>query len=295
MSVIHQPVLVVNGESDRMVPSKNTVDLARRLPHANSDSIPTPATAAYSSITRSSLQRLWNSSSDEYQGAFPGNSGDPPYVQPQRGLSSLLTGVAFVPMMLLAPPNAAVGADRRTRRAHWPLPASRSSNPRSPQRMEHTMNQPSTITFERPTLQIASITFSNPPANLIVGETVTRLHETIVELGEDPDIQVVIFNSGHPTSIINHFDLAAAADFPAPEAEGDMPIWTDIVLRLTKAPYITHRVHPRSHPRRRQRAGPRLRPALREPREGDVRPARGRQRPRARRRWHRATAPVHRP
>ena len=29
------------------------------------------------------------------------NSGDPPYVQPQRGLSSLLTGVAFVPMMLL--------------------------------------------------------------------------------------------------------------------------------------------------------------------------------------------------
>jgi hypothetical protein len=29
------------------------------------------------------------------------NSGDPPYVQPQRGLSSLLTGVGFVPMMLL--------------------------------------------------------------------------------------------------------------------------------------------------------------------------------------------------
>src|SRR5438309_8262564 len=29
---IHQPVLVVNGESDKMVPSKNTVDLDRRLP-----------------------------------------------------------------------------------------------------------------------------------------------------------------------------------------------------------------------------------------------------------------------
>src|SRR5437763_6790432 len=29
---IHQPVLVMNGESDRMVPSKNTVDLDRRLP-----------------------------------------------------------------------------------------------------------------------------------------------------------------------------------------------------------------------------------------------------------------------
>jgi hypothetical protein len=40
-----------------------------------------------------------------------------PYVQQQRGLSSLLTGVAFVPMMLLGLPEAAVGADRRTRRA----------------------------------------------------------------------------------------------------------------------------------------------------------------------------------
>src|SRR6185437_13787857 len=31
---IHQPVLVVNGESDRMVPSSNTVDLDRRLPNS---------------------------------------------------------------------------------------------------------------------------------------------------------------------------------------------------------------------------------------------------------------------
>jgi len=31
---IRQPVLVANGEHDRMVPSSNTVDLARRLPHA---------------------------------------------------------------------------------------------------------------------------------------------------------------------------------------------------------------------------------------------------------------------
>ena len=31
---IQQPILVVNGEDDRMVPSSNSVDLARRLPHA---------------------------------------------------------------------------------------------------------------------------------------------------------------------------------------------------------------------------------------------------------------------
>jgi len=33
LSVIHQPVLVANGESDRMVPSKNSADLARRVPN----------------------------------------------------------------------------------------------------------------------------------------------------------------------------------------------------------------------------------------------------------------------
>jgi pimeloyl-ACP methyl ester carboxylesterase len=34
LASIHQPVLVMNGESDRMVPSKNTVDLDRRLPNS---------------------------------------------------------------------------------------------------------------------------------------------------------------------------------------------------------------------------------------------------------------------
>ena len=34
LSVIQQPVLVANGESDRMVPTTNSVDLARRLPNS---------------------------------------------------------------------------------------------------------------------------------------------------------------------------------------------------------------------------------------------------------------------
>ena len=34
LATIQQPVLVVNGESDRMVPTKNTVDLDRRLPNS---------------------------------------------------------------------------------------------------------------------------------------------------------------------------------------------------------------------------------------------------------------------
>ncbi|MGN9845425.1 enoyl-CoA hydratase/isomerase family protein [Nonomuraea sp. H19] len=101
------------------------------------------------------------------------------------------------------------------------------------------MSRPSTISLERPTPEIATITFSNPPVNLVVGETMTRLHELVVEFDDDPDIQVVVFKSGVPDFFFNHFDLAAAADFPAPEGKDAVPVWTDMVLRLTKAAYIT--------------------------------------------------------
>jgi pimeloyl-ACP methyl ester carboxylesterase len=40
LSVIRQPVLVANGESDRMVPTKNSVDLARRLPNSELELYP---------------------------------------------------------------------------------------------------------------------------------------------------------------------------------------------------------------------------------------------------------------
>ena len=63
--------------------------------------------------------------------------------------------------------------------------------------------------------------------------------QIVDELAGDPDIQVVVFDSGVPDFFFNHFDLAAAADFPAPEGEDAVPVWTDLVLKLSKAPYIT--------------------------------------------------------
>lgn len=101
------------------------------------------------------------------------------------------------------------------------------------------MTHDSTITLERPSPKIARISFANPPVNLIVTETVTRLDAILRDLADDPDIQVVVFTSGVPDFFFNHFDLAAASDFPVPEGEDAVPMWTDIVLRLSKAPYIT--------------------------------------------------------
>lgn len=101
------------------------------------------------------------------------------------------------------------------------------------------MTEPGTLSLERTSPQIARITFSNPPVNLIIGDTVRRLAEIVAELDADPDIQVLIFDSGVPDFFFNHFDLAAAADFPNSSGPNAVPVWTDTVLKLTKAPYIT--------------------------------------------------------
>nr|WSZ12169.1 enoyl-CoA hydratase/isomerase family protein [Streptomyces canus] len=101
------------------------------------------------------------------------------------------------------------------------------------------MSEQSTIHYERSSPQVAKITFANPPVNLIVGETVLRLTEIVEKLATDPDIQVVVFDSATPDFFYNHFDLAAAADFPAPEDANAVPAWTNLVLALSKAPYIT--------------------------------------------------------
>ena len=79
------------------------------------------------------------------------------------------------------------------------------------------MSTASTITVQRSTPQRATITFTNPPVNLVVAETVVRLHEIVSDLTDDPDIQVVVFKSGLTDFFINHFDFAAAADLPAAE------------------------------------------------------------------------------
>jgi enoyl-CoA hydratase/carnithine racemase len=97
-----------------------------------------------------------------------------------------------------------------------------------------SQTQTSTIRLERPTPRIGKITFSNPPVNLIVPETVSRLHEVVKELSEDEHIQVVIFTSSVSDYFFNHFSLAEASAFPMLPGADSIPVWVDLVLRLTR-------------------------------------------------------------
>ena len=101
------------------------------------------------------------------------------------------------------------------------------------------MTQSRTVSLERLSPHIAKVTFSNPPANLIVPETVSWLHDRVVELSQDPDIKVVLFTSSLADFFFNHFDLAHARDFPVLPGANAKPAWTDLVLRLTEAPFVS--------------------------------------------------------
>ncbi len=101
------------------------------------------------------------------------------------------------------------------------------------------MRQSSTVSVERPTPKICKIKFANPPVNLIVPETVSRLHEVVKELSEDEPVQVVIFTSSVSDYFFNHFDLTEASKFPILPGADAIPTWVDLVLRLSKAPFIS--------------------------------------------------------
>jgi enoyl-CoA hydratase/carnithine racemase len=101
------------------------------------------------------------------------------------------------------------------------------------------MSQPSTLVLERTSPRTARIRFSNPPVNLVIPETVVSLHRIIGELDADPDIQVVTFESDLDDFFFNHFDGAASADLPQPANEGDLPVWSEAVIRLSKASFVS--------------------------------------------------------
>ncbi|MFJ9908229.1 enoyl-CoA hydratase/isomerase family protein [Streptomyces sp. NPDC101152] len=100
------------------------------------------------------------------------------------------------------------------------------------------MTQPSTISVEESAPGIRKITFSNPPVNLIVGETVSRLVEVVTELSEDPQVHVAVFTSSTPGYFFNHFDLDRVADFMPSDPEAT-PAWIDLVVRLSTASFIS--------------------------------------------------------
>jgi len=79
-----------------------------------------------------------------------------------------------------------------------------------------------------------TITFSNPPINMFVPETIVELGAIMTELEGNPSLKVVVFQSANPEFFTAHLDVAKAVEKP-----GVLDLWREFVLRLSSAPVVS--------------------------------------------------------
>ena len=96
------------------------------------------------------------------------------------------------------------------------------------------MPDPSQFNIDRAYPGRWTVTFSNPPINMFVPETIVQLGALMAEIEADPSVRVVVFQSANPDFFVAHLDVAKAAE--RPEALG---IWRDFVLRLCSTPVVS--------------------------------------------------------
>jgi enoyl-CoA hydratase/carnithine racemase len=96
------------------------------------------------------------------------------------------------------------------------------------------MPDPSQFKIDRSHPGQWTITFSNPPINIFVPETIVELRAVMADIEADPSVRVVVFDSANPDFFIAHLDVAKAVAQP-----GVLDLWRDFVLRLSASPVVS--------------------------------------------------------
>ena len=125
------------------------------------------------------------------------------------------------------------------------------------------------------------VTFEHPPINTITATTVAELAELVGLIEQDPDLNVVVFDSANPDFYLAHYDTEHDPSQTAalPRGPTGMHAWLDLLVRLSRAPVVSIASIRGPRPRRRKRVRAGLRPAVRLAREHAARPVRGRNGP----------------
>ena len=104
------------------------------------------------------------------------------------------------------------------------------------------------------------VTFEHPPINTITATTVAELAELVGLIEQDPDLNVVVFDSANPDFYLAHYDTEQD-----PSRTAALPRRPDRNACVARSPCPSvpcsggqHRRDPRMRPRRRQRVRARL-------------------------------------
>ena len=103
------------------------------------------------------------------------------------------------------------------------------------------------------------VTFDHPPINTITATTVVELAELVGLIEQDPDLNVVVFDSANPDFYLAHYDVENDPGKTAALGRSDRIAGLAGSARPpVPRPGGKHRVDPRTGPRSRQRIHPRL-------------------------------------
>jgi enoyl-CoA hydratase/carnithine racemase len=97
------------------------------------------------------------------------------------------------------------------------------------------------LSVDRPSPGYCRVTFDHPPINTITATTVAELSELVGLIEQDPDLNVVVFDSANPDFYLAHYDVENNPGRTAGLGLGPtgMPAWIDVLVRLSRAPVVS--------------------------------------------------------
>ena len=95
--------------------------------------------------------------------------------------------------------------------------------------------------LDRPSASYCRVTFDHPPINTITATTAAELAELVGLIEQDPDLNVVVFDSANPDFYLAHYDTEHDPSRTAALGVGPtgMHAWLDLLVRLSRAPVVS--------------------------------------------------------
>jgi len=96
-----------------------------------------------------------------------------------------------------------------------------------------------------PTLKVTraptrwTVTFDNPPVNLVDPGMILELQALVDQLEQDPDVTVAVFGSADADHFLGPYDMSRAADTPSAPGPTGMAPWLDLTARLSRLPVVS--------------------------------------------------------
>jgi enoyl-CoA hydratase/carnithine racemase len=97
------------------------------------------------------------------------------------------------------------------------------------------------LSVDRRSPSYCRVTFDHPPINTITATTVAELAEVVGLIEQDPDLNVVVFDSANPDFYLAHYDVENDPSKTAALGLGPtgLPAWIDVLVRLARAPLVS--------------------------------------------------------